>query len=224
MKQGILYDDQWEETEITEVRELEGRWEIKCKDGWEFSISRPSPIVPETGMIARFYGKGIGYPFRGLAFDGTIIFYRTAAEDKMYRKELLYGKDIHEWLDRWDSGRGVWSLEMGGIGPGYEQAIQITVAEIVRELINGGYDAASWEDKEKGKANGKKIEDAIFAIQKIKDLGLSGAQWGGAMSLACLLFRHGPVALFMDERSKDRMIQVGKDFPGGGRKENNDNK
>lgn len=224
MEKGILYDDQWEEVKIIKVRDLENGWEIKREDGWEFSISKPSPIVPEIGMTARFYGKGIGYPFRGVALDGTIVFYRTEAEDEIYQKELLYGKDICEWLDRWDSGRGVWSLEMGGIGPGYEQAIQITVAEVVRELICGDYDAVSWEDKEKGEADGKKIEDAIFAIQKIKDLGLSGAQWGGAMSLACLLFRRGPTAVFTDEKLKDRTIQVGKNFPGGGRKENNDNK
>lgn len=92
VEQGILYDDQWEEIKITKVRESENGWEIKREDGWEFSISRPSPITPEAGMTARFYGKGIGYPFRGVALDGTIVFYRTAEEDEIYQWLCLWIK------------------------------------------------------------------------------------------------------------------------------------
>ena len=52
--------------------------------------------------------------------------------------DKFYGKDAVEWLRRWDAGEGVWSIEMGGIGPGYEQCIQITAAEILRYMIAEG--------------------------------------------------------------------------------------
>ena len=42
--------------------------------------------------------------------------------------------------------------------------------------------------------------------------GLSGAQWGAAMSLASSIYMRG-VAAFEDEDVKDRRIQVSKSWP-----------
>jgi hypothetical protein len=37
-------------------------------------------IEPKPGMIVRMYGKGVGFPIRGLDVDGKEIYYNTAAE------------------------------------------------------------------------------------------------------------------------------------------------
>jgi hypothetical protein len=123
--------------------------------------------------------------------------------------EELYGKDCSEWLRRWDEGKTVWSIEMGGLGPGYEQAIQITTAEVVRHLIEKQYDFDKW--KEDGLSD--KIWEWGMTNPIIKDLGLSGAQWGAAVNLAAMIYKQGPVAVMQDERVKDRHIQVSKVFP-----------
>lgn len=102
----------------------------------------------------------------------------------------------------------VHSIEMGGLGPGYEQAIQITVAEVLRHLLEKGYDAAKLQP------HMDEIREASFKNETIMKLGLSGAQWGGAVNLASMLYRHGPIGVMKDERVKDRHIMVQRKFPG----------
>lgn len=125
----------------------------------------------------------------------------------------LYGKDAVEWLSRWDSGRTVWSIEMGGLGPGYEQCIQIVTAAILRHFLLEKYDAALWSDKDTWKQVRDATDKVLCADPAIKDLGLSGAQAGAAYSLAAALYKRGPMEVFKDEKVKDRHIQVSKTFP-----------
>lgn len=41
---------------------------ITVDDGWSIGVSKCS-IESKVGMIARFYGKGIGFPVRGLLME-----------------------------------------------------------------------------------------------------------------------------------------------------------
>lgn len=45
-------------------------------------------------------------------------------------------QDAREQLRQWDGGGAIWSIEIGGLGPGYEQAIQVLAIEIVRDEID----------------------------------------------------------------------------------------
>src|SRR3990172_3354015 len=125
-------DDQFEDTLVAKVKKESSGWSIERRDGWHFYVPADSPVAPEVGMLARFYGKGIGSRVRGLFLSGVKVYYRTEAEDEEHFEIELYGADAADWLKRWDEGRGVWSIEMGGLGPGYEQCIHITCAEILR--------------------------------------------------------------------------------------------
>jgi hypothetical protein len=143
----------------------------------------------------------------------TEIFYRTENEDKEYQDDMLYGKDIKEWLKRWDEGRSVWSIEMGGLGPGYEQCIQITCAEIVRFMISKNYDTSKWNDENEWKKIRNSVEKMSSENEIIEKLGLSGAQWGGALNLAIHLYRDGPKEVMKDKKVENRKIQVQRTFP-----------
>lgn len=215
-------DNQFEEQILTKV-EANG-----TGNGWEifygsmgFWCPPESPVTPEVGMTARFYGRGFGSRVRGLFIDGHKVFYRTEAEDSEHHEVQMYGADAAEWLKRWDEGRTVWTIEMGGLGPGYEQCIHIACAEILREILNGGYDQAwKWYDeadhdgrKAQWKIDRERIESRVFKVPVIEKLGLSGAQWGAAMNLATLIHRRGPRWIMNDEAVKDRHIQVQKSFP-----------
>jgi hypothetical protein len=206
-------DLRFEETIITKVREQSRGWVIDREDGWSFFVPKDSPIEPKEDMIARFYGEGIGATVRGLFLGGVKVFYRTEAEDKEKREIDLFGADAADWLKRWDEGRSVWSIEMGGLGPGYEQCIQITCAEIIRNMLTQGYDFSKWDTGYSWKKDLEQIREAGFKNPKIKALGLSGAQWGAAMNLAAMFYRRGPRAVMSDERVKDRRIQVSRTFP-----------
>lgn len=120
----------------------------------------------------------------------------------------FYGVDAAEWLKRWDEGRIVHTIEMGGLGPGYEQCIHITCAEILRVMMEGKMDASKWDDKEQWERDRDAIDKLVMEVPVVKDLGLSGAQWGAALNIAGHLYRRGPAAVMLDEHVKDRHIQV----------------
>lgn len=207
-KKPWLNDKDVEETIVKEVKQLsDGSWDLTREDGWCFCVPATSPIVPKKGMACRFYGK-IGHPVRGLFLDGTKVFYRTVEEQEEKNKVDNFGKDADEWLRRWDEGRTVWSIEMGGLGPGYEQAIQIATVEVLRILLKGNYrkdklSQAEWDT----------LDDKMFLVKAVKGLGLSGAQMGGAKNLAYHIFSKGPIVVLSDTAVKDRHIQVSKSFP-----------
>lgn len=207
------YDTEFEEAKIAEVRKEKGGWSISHDDGWSFFVREDSPIEPRKGMMARFYGRGIGSEVRGLYLAGVKVYYRTEAEDKEKREIDSYGADAADWLKRWDDGRSVWSIEMGGLGPGYEQCIHITCAEILRDMLTKGYDSSKWDTGDSWKKDLKQIEEAAFKNPRIKALGLSGAQWGAAVNLAIMFYRKGPRAVMNDKRVEDRHIQVSRIFP-----------
>lgn len=207
-------DDQFEDVKIKAVQgDAKTGWQIDREDGWCFFIDKDSPIEPKAGMTARMYGKGIGSPFRGVFLDGRKVFYRTEAEDADHREIQMYGADATDWLSRWDAGKSVWSIEMGGLGPGYEQCIHIVAAEILRHLLDAKYDHRLWEDKDVWKKDRESIEKDGFANERVKELGISGAQWGAAVSLATALYAQGPRKIMNDPKVKDRQIQVSRVFP-----------
>lgn len=208
-------DKQYEDSKIMNVEpSSDGGWFITRDEGWGFFVPADSPIEPKVGMTARFYGKGIGFPVRGLFLDEQKVYYFTE-KDYAEKQEIdMYGASPADWLERWDSGKSCWTIEMGGLGPSYEQCIHITMAEILRHLIEKKYDWKAWEDKAKWQRDRDEIEKVGFEHPVIKGLGgISGAQWGAAMNLATRFYRDGPRGVLNDELVKDRKIQVQKHFP-----------
>lgn len=132
-------------------------------------------------------------------------------------------------IQRWDSGDSLWSVEMGGLGPGYEQAIQILIVELVRDSIDGGFpdvEKLEAEDKAAGidlhdysKSATQKAWSAWggATIHRIDDecLGFSGAQVGVAKSVAYKILRDG-WSKAMASAPEDRKIQIQKQSPGLG--------
>ena len=203
-------DDEFEETKIKKVKnikEYESGWEILREDGWSFHVPLKSPVVPKIGMPIRFYGKGIGSPVRGLFIDGLKVFYRTRKQQEIYQKKEIYGKDAKEWLKRWDEGKAVWSIEMGGLGPGYEQALQIAAVEVLRYFIEYEF------DKEFASINTEDLYDRFREHKIIQTLGLSGGQWGAAIYIAKLLCSLGPIKIMTDPAYTNNKIQISKYFP-----------
>lgn len=201
-------DAEFEDHVLTKVEPVTGDgWHI-LHDGIGFWCPNLSPIEPRPGMTARFYGRGLGSRVRGLFLEGRKVFYRTEAEDQEKFEVDMYGVDAAEWLKRWDAGQTVWTIEMGGLGPGYEQCIHITCAEILRVMLDRKFDHSKWSDKDEWRRDREAIDKEVMALGGIDSLGLSGAQWGAAMNVASHLYMHGPRAMLTDERVKDRHIQV----------------
>jgi hypothetical protein len=207
-------DKEFKDQKIDSVSEQkDGAFTITC-DGWSLWCGKECPAKPATGQTARMYGRGIGFAIRGLFIDGVKVWYRSEADEKNHREIESYGADAKDWLARWDRGDTCWTLEMGGLGPGYEQCIHITCAEILRWFIENNCDAAAWDNSDKWKADCDKLQSVMFKSKVVNELGLSGAQYGAALSIASSLYMRGPREVMRDEQTKDRHIQVSRRFPG----------
>lgn len=103
----------------------------------------------------------------------------------------------------WRDGQVVWTAELGGMGPGYEQAIQVLLFEIM----------ARWGDRPVPQPiNNKYPEEFIKHVDDVtknldKEWGFSGAQVGVAQSTA-YSFMHNGYAEMMEKLPEDRKIMV----------------
>lgn len=117
---------------------------------------------------------------------------------------------VVELLAAWDAGDTIWSIELGGLGPGYEQAIQVAAIEMARK-------AKDWKPTGDDKADNDSFTALCDeAIKSIDDqlLGLSGAQFGAARWLAHRWIVEGPAHLMERARADKRdTIQVSNQWP-----------
>ncbi len=116
-----------------------------------------------------------------------------------------------EWLAKWDDGGVVPSIEMGGLSPAYEQAIQMQAAEVLREMLAFEFDAELWDDPDTWKADRNSIDNQIRSRNGLVE-GLSGAQWCAALNLACCIYRRG-TAVFDNDEVRDRKLLVSNAWP-----------
>lgn len=116
---------------------------------------------------------------------------------------------VDDALACWDKGESIWSVEMGGLGPGYEQAIQVLIVELLRDqkekpLPADGDRDAWW-----------KWGDETVSRLDTSCGGFSGAQVGVAKHVAARMLRMGYGAALVDAKQQipDRIIQISRAFP-----------
>jgi hypothetical protein len=183
---------------VKTVREMDKGYEIIRSDGFWMWLDKKYGVAPVEGREITTYGKGIGYPSRGVVVDGKLAYYRTPEEEKAYQLRERFGADAQEWLSRWDRGDTVWTVVLGGLGPSYDQCINIAVAEVVRALL---VMKPTLEAGALSKDDGARLEEAL--LETLKEVGLSGAQFGGARGFGFQLYAQGPmkaIQLYPEDR------------------------
>jgi hypothetical protein len=132
----------------------------------------------------------------------------------------LYAETVAEMLKRWDNGETIWSVEMGGLGPGYEQAIQVGIVEMCREMQEGVL-CVMEPDPDGGEPIEKyspEFTEASHKVNRAFNLGWSGSQASAAMSVAYKFLTVGPRQALLNFKEEggesDRMIQVDNSWPG----------
>lgn len=112
-----------------------------------------------------------------------------------------------EMLAAWDRGDNVWTVEMGGLGPGYEQAIQVLVMEIVRDHIDLPLPTdQQWQEFG---------ASTVRRVDAWPGCGFSGAQVGAAKQLALRYLRDGHKATLdsMRQHDAERLTQISRSWP-----------
>jgi hypothetical protein len=123
---------------------------------------------------------------------------------------MIADKDItwQEAAKRWKDGATVVSIELGGIGPGYEQAIQVLLFEIM----------VRWGDRQLIVEDEAVPKDYLDHVDKVAaDLdascrGFTGSQVGIAKVTAFQFMRYG-YAEMLAKAPGERFLIVSKDFP-----------
>lgn len=118
--------------------------------------------------------------------------------------------NIEEAVARWKSGETVWSIEMGGLGPGYEQAIQIDIFETLAEFLGPEKRTLLMTSEEK-ELNAH-LDDALSPVSKRCSLGLSGAQAGAIKYIVYQFVKFGYIET-LEKAGEDRRILVERNFP-----------
>ena len=180
------------------------RWEAA-----QFTAFGPHDRTPHPGQLCERCRKAAQKHHAPMGAKGDGMNTETAAE----------------LLAKWDEGETIWSIELGGLGPGYEQAIQVAAIEITREALSDTDRLAPIMDSMKGTEEERRVAteawDAIAsaAIAKVDDRlgGLSGAMYGAARWLAWQWVGNGGPRELYDrahrDGKEDRLIQVSKAFP-----------
>lgn len=209
MTDKLTWENDFERETVTVkvVREMDSGYEITRSDGWSMWLDKKYGVAPVEGREITVYGKGIGYPFRGVVVDGKLAFYRTPEEEKAHQLRERFGADAQEWLSRWHRGDTVWTVVLGGLGPSYDQCINIAVAEVVRALLvmkpTLVADRMSKDDE-------ARLEKAL--TEGLKGIGLSGAQYGAARGFGFQLYAQGPMKA-IQLYPEDRHTMASKRWP-----------
>lgn len=122
----------------------------------------------------------------------------------------IENKTWKEAAKDWSNGLNVWSAELGGIGPGYEQAIQVLLWEILSQWDK--------EDLKYDESMKKYPEEYSEFVDKVtsdldKNYGFSGAQVGAAKMTAFQFMVYGYENM-MNKLDDNRWILVSKNFLG----------
>ncbi len=117
-------------------------------------------------------------------------------------------KTAAEALAAWDKGDIVTTVELGGIGPGYEQAIQVLVFEIIRDALAASVGATDNNIA----ALDVLVDKTVHRIDK-QCCGFSGAQVGAAKWLAFRTMRDGWESVIAKAREKDQTTMVSRSWP-----------
>jgi len=125
----------------------------------------------------------------------------------------------NEMIALWDNDEIIRSIEMGGLGPGYEQMIQVVMVEIVRFLIDNqviqGPDPAAliwWQCDNNFDDIDAKVDTHLMALNRQCDWGLSGAQVEAAKSIAYKFFAQGYEQAYSTV-PEDRRLMVSTAWP-----------
>jgi hypothetical protein len=130
----------------------------------------------------------------------------TTELNKTNCKGQLIPDTAAELVAAWDKGElPIWTVAMGGLGPGYEQALQTLMIELLRSAGPLPKDDAPEQDFRHWGSD-------VIGRHSTSLGGLSGAQVGAAKGLAAAVIRRGMHAV-LDEVDSERRTQISKFWP-----------
>lgn len=123
----------------------------------------------------------------------------------MSKNDDLYPQTAFDALAAWDRGESVFTVELGGIGPGYEMAIQMLAFELIRAHGEGRLALPPPETPMDGWG-----DEVVHIVNKWPLGGFSGAQVGAAKWLAYRTLREGWAPTLTEAHARDQTTLVSR--------------
>lgn len=157
------------------------------------------PVEPQPGEQARLYGKGFGYPVRGIAINGRT--YRYLTEEQEAERHAKWCADLEEKRAR-DTARHQEEIARGQHMPVAFRVKESARADYEKGLANNSDPygracylfAADWAAlMEKCMAEGASVVDIAkeASSEADKKHGVTGFMYGVAVSILSHCWEHG---------------------------------
>jgi len=98
-------------------------WDICVDKSAYMLIPKHATFIPKVGMKAKFYGRGFGYPVRGVVIEDTVMFYRTKEEEETKHKNWVQNK-IKEDKARFEKNKDAMDKRFNALPEVFQKRIQ----------------------------------------------------------------------------------------------------
>ena len=125
--------------------------------------------------------------------------------------------EVQQWIADWDDGKVIRSVCLGGLGRGYEMAIQGLAVELARQILKTPFDNDEYDsiaDEHEKRAFYRNWQSSVESHDNVKAAlsnggGMTGAQVGAAYNAAMVFTRMG-VAKGVASAGSERTIVINK--------------
>ena len=196
MKRPSEKDLEFETVSVTDVTTANGGWMVERDDGWHLFVpSEDCSTAPTAGEEMRCYGRGIGYPVRGIVVGGRVYRYETPEEHEVSQREM------RERLTRErEESEATFRAAASSRPPlrTFECVDPKGWAECVRKNSQDPYSyecvryAAAWAHTIEARLDGKTVaEVAKQAASDADGNGITGFMYGAAVAMLAGFWAYG---------------------------------
>lgn len=105
-----------------EAVERSGEGYVLKRDGLSLFIKDPG-FEPTAGQLARYFGRGFGYPVRGVVIDGRVVRYETADEHERQARNAIEDRQAKQRAEA-EASRAVNDARIAALPVEFQQRIE----------------------------------------------------------------------------------------------------
>ncbi len=163
----VIHDTEYRASAVASVKaDEEGQgFALTDTDGWTLYVANHNSLpLPVPGKLVRYYGRGIGFPVRGVATGRHIYYYETAA-DHAARRAREEARDAFERTEQWLAGLAEFKARVAKLPEPFRDRIAGFMVRPEWGPGFGGYELFACEEAVKI-ALALHTDDAIRAYRK----------------------------------------------------------
>lgn len=169
-------------------------WTVTGSDGWSMYVQNTMcDVAPVPGEPIKFYGRGIGYPVRGIVIGGRVYKYQTPEVHEAEQAEMR-ARLTQELADREAAFRASEKPKLASFklrdAEGWAECVKNNDDPYGFRVVQYAADWASFMEREMAK--GSTVTDCAESTSREADTdGITGFMYGAAVSILSGAWEHG---------------------------------